>query len=64
MDCHSLLQRIFLTQGLNPDLLHCRQILYCLSYREVPALSLLGLLELGVRLKLGTSRMGSLSKVT
>ena len=29
--CHSLLQGIFPTQGLNPDLLHCRQILYCLS---------------------------------
>ena len=28
MDCHSLLQRIFLTQGLNPGLLHYRQILY------------------------------------
>ena len=27
--------RIFLTQGLTPGLLHCRQILYCLSYREV-----------------------------
>ena len=25
---HSLLQRIFPTQGLNPGLLHCRQILY------------------------------------
>ena len=25
--CHSLLQGIFLTQGLNPGLLHCRQIL-------------------------------------
>ena len=31
-DCHSLLQRIFLTQGWNPGLLHCRQILYCLSH--------------------------------
>ena len=31
--CHSLLQRIFLTQGLNPDLLHCRWILYCLSHQ-------------------------------
>ena len=30
--CHSLLQEIFLTQGSNPGLLHCRQILYCLSY--------------------------------
>ena len=36
VDCHSLLQRIFLTQGLNPGLLHCRQILYHLSYREDP----------------------------
>ena len=35
VDCHSLLQRIFLTQGLNSGLLHCRQILYHLSYREV-----------------------------
>jgi len=28
VDCHFLLQRIFLTQGSNPHLLHCRQILY------------------------------------
>ena len=35
MDCHSLLQRIFWTQGSNLGLLHCRQILYWLSYREV-----------------------------
>ena len=26
--CHFLLQWILLTQGLNPGLLHCRQILY------------------------------------
>ena len=32
--CHSLLQRIFLTQELNPGLLRCRQILYSLNYRE------------------------------
>ena len=31
MGCHALLQGIFLTQGLNPGLLHCRQILYHLS---------------------------------
>ena len=31
----SLLQRIFPTQGLNPGLLHCSQILYYLSSREV-----------------------------
>ena len=30
---HSLLQEIFLTQGLNLGLLHCRQILYCLSHQ-------------------------------
>ena len=34
-DCCSFLQRIFPTQGLNPVLLHCRQILYHFSYREV-----------------------------
>ena len=31
--CHSLLQQIFLTQGLNLGLLHCRQILYHLSHQ-------------------------------
>ena len=33
---HSLLQGIFPTQGLNPGLLHCRQILYHLSYQRSP----------------------------
>ena len=31
--CQSLLQGIFPTQGLNPCILHCRQILYCLSHQ-------------------------------
>ena len=31
MCCHSLLQAIFSSQGLNLDLLHCKQILYHLS---------------------------------
>ena len=31
--CHFLLQRISLIQGSNPGLLHCRQILYQLSYQ-------------------------------
>ena len=31
--CHSLLQGIFLTQGLNPGLPHCRQMLYYLSHQ-------------------------------
>ena len=37
--CCFLLQGIFLTQGLNLSLLHCRQILYHLSNR-VKAVSL------------------------
>ena len=31
--CHALLQGIFSTQGLNPGLLHCRQILYHVSHQ-------------------------------
>ena len=34
--CHALLQGIFPIQGLNPGLLHCRQILYQLSYKGSP----------------------------
>ena len=34
--CHSLLQGIFPTKGLNLGLLHCRQILYCLSHWGSP----------------------------
>jgi len=33
---HALLQGIFPTQGLNPGLLHCRWILYCLSHQGSP----------------------------
>ena len=33
MRCHSLLQGIFLTQGSNLILLHCRPILYRLSHQ-------------------------------
>ena len=32
----SLLQEIFPTQGSNPGLLHCRQILYYLSHKGSP----------------------------
>ena len=32
----SLLQGIFLTQGLNPGLLRCRQIVYHLTYQGSP----------------------------
>ena len=34
--CHALLQGIFPTQGSNPGLLHCRQILYSLSQSRSP----------------------------
>ena len=34
--CHSPLQGIFLTQGLNPGLPHCRQSLYHLSHQRSP----------------------------
>ena len=34
--CHALLQGIFPTQGSNLGLLHCRQILYLLSYQGGP----------------------------
>ena len=37
--CHSLLQGIFLPQGSNPGLLHCRWILYCQSHQGSPFLS-------------------------
>ena len=36
VDCHSLLQGIFPTQGSNPGVLHCRQILYCLNHQGSP----------------------------
>ena len=38
---HSFLQGIFQTQGLNLDLLHCRQICFCLSHQG----NLLGALQ-------------------
>ena len=34
--CHFLLQGIFPTQGSNPGLLHCTQILYHLSHQQTP----------------------------
>ena len=38
--CHVLLQGIFPTQGSNPDLPHCRQILYRLSHKGSPTVVL------------------------
>ena len=34
MGCHSLRLGIFPTQGSNPGLLYCRQILYCPSHQK------------------------------
>ena len=39
---HSLLWRIFPTQGSNPGLLHYRWILYCLNYQESPGCAHMG----------------------
>ena len=39
--CHALLQGIFPTQGLNPGLLHCRQILYLPSHHQSPPRSIM-----------------------
>ena len=36
VDCHALFQGIFPTQGSNPGLPHCRQILYQLSHQGSP----------------------------
>ena len=36
MGCHFILQGILQTQGSNPGLLYCRQILYHLSYYGSP----------------------------
>ena len=36
VDCHSLLQGIFPTQGFNLVVLHCRQILNHLSHQGIP----------------------------
>ena len=38
VSCYALIQGIFLTQGSNPCLLHCRRILYHLSHQGSPHL--------------------------
>ena len=37
---YSLLQGIFLIQGSNPGLLHCRWIIYCLNHQGSPSILL------------------------
>jgi len=38
MGSHFFFQGIFLTQGSNPGLLNCRQVLYCLSHQGSPVI--------------------------
>ena len=47
MGCHFLLQEIFLTQELNPGLLHCRQILYQLRDKDLITLKSSNLFMIG-----------------
>jgi len=55
--CHSLLQGIFPTQRLNPGLLYCRQILYCLSHQGSPGEKL----SIDIKKKVWTLRSADLS---
>ena len=63
MDCHFLLQEIFLTQGSNLGLLNCRWTLYRLSYMGSPHGSLvpkmLGTVAIGDKETLKKSEEGS-----
>ena len=48
----SLVQGIFLTQGSHPGLLHCRWILYQLSYQESPrAIALVYRMNAGMKVE-------------
>ena len=55
VDCHFLLQGIFLTQGLNPGLPHCRQTLNLLSQTSLSCIKLKIQLKLSLTIiKYGT----------
>ena len=58
--CYALLQGIFPTQGLNPGLLHCRQVLYHLSHQRSPPSSrgTSGLLRPGGRRQASEGEVG------
>ena len=64
MDCHSLLQGIFPTQGSNLGLLHCREILYHLSHETASntprASHSVGIKEKATVMKLTTHDIGDL----
>ena len=46
--CHFLLQGIFPSEGLNPCLLQCRWILYCLSHQVSPFLGYMKVLKIAL----------------
>ena len=52
VDCHFLLQRIFLTQGWYPGLPHCRQRLYRLSHQGSPTNIYIHLITTGIQMKM------------
>ena len=57
MGCHSLLRGIFLTQGSNQSLLHCRRFLYHWATREaLSSISGFYLLDVGSNCHPGTIR--------
>jgi len=49
VDCHTVLQGIFPTQGSNPGLPHCRQILYHLSHQGSPYTETRGIKDLTLK---------------
>ena len=53
MDCHSLLQGIFLTQALNPCFLHFRQIVFGLNHQGICKHSAFYIRDLGIQGFLG-----------
>ena len=50
--CHSLHQGIFPSRGSNPGLLHCRQILYCLSHQGSCSILVVGIAKYNTHLLL------------
>ena len=64
MGCHFLLQGIFLKQGSNSGLLHCRQILYYLSHQRRPMITCKARFKFRILRLLGvSSRMRCVAEV-
>ena len=57
--CHFLLQRIFPTQGSNPGLPYCRQMLYHLNHQGSPSLHMKLPLQASVFMACRLQRVGS-----